>query len=48
MRWFLQALHGIVIKGVGVRTLWMPICALAALAACFLTLAVARFRKTLE
>ena len=48
MRWFLQILHGIVIKGVGVRILWLPIGALAALAASFLTLAVARFRKTLE
>ena len=48
MRWFLQVLHGIVIKGVGFRILWMPIGAQAALAACFLTLAVARFKKTLE
>jgi ABC-2 type transport system permease protein len=48
MRWFLQILHGIVVKGVGVRTLWLPIGAQVALAVCFLTLAVVRFRKTLE
>ena len=48
MRWFLQILHGIVVKGVGLRILWLPIGAQAALAICFLTLAVARFRKTLE
>ena len=48
MRWFLQILHGIVVKGVGLRTLWLPITAQIALAVCFLTLAVGRFRKTLE
>jgi ABC-2 type transport system permease protein len=48
MRWFLQILHGIVVKGVGIRTLWVPIMAQTALAVCFLTLAVARFKKTLE
>ena len=48
MRWFLQILHGIVVKGVGIRILWMPICAQVALAAGFLTLAVTRFKKTLE
>jgi len=44
MRWFLQVLHGIVVKGVGLRILWLPIAAQATLAACFLTLAVSRFR----
>lgn len=48
MRWFLQVLHGIVVKGVGFRILWLPIMAQVVLAACFLTLAVARFRKTLD
>ncbi len=48
MRWFLQILHGIVVKGVGIGVLWVPIGAQLALAATFLTLAVARFRKTLE
>ncbi len=48
MRWFLQILHGIVIKGVGVRILWLPIGAQLTLAACFLSLAVGRFRKTVD
>lgn len=48
MRWFLQALHGIVVRGVGLRTLWVPVTAQIVLAACFLTLAVGRFKKTLE
>ncbi|MBC2712991.1 MAG: ABC transporter permease [Desulfosarcina sp.] len=48
MRWFLQILHGIVVKGVGLDILWMPIAAQVTLAACFLTLAVTRFKKTLE
>ena len=48
MRWFLQILHGIVVKGVGLRILWLPIGAQAALAVTFLALAVTRFRKTLE
>jgi len=48
MRWFLQILHGIVVKGVGVRILWPPMGALAALATTFLSLAVARFKKTLS
>jgi len=48
MRWFLQILHGIVVKGIGLRELWLPISIQATLAAAFLSLAVARFRKTLE
>ncbi|GAB6907541.1 ABC-2 type transporter [Desulfosarcina cetonica] len=48
MRWFLQIMHGIVVKGVGVRILWMPLCAMAGLAIGFLTLAISRFKKTLE
>ncbi|BBO72120.1 transport permease protein [Desulfosarcina alkanivorans] len=48
MRWFLQILHGIVVKGVGIRTLWLPIIAQIALAGGFLALAVGRFKKTLE
>jgi ABC-2 type transport system permease protein len=48
MRWFLQILHGIVVKGVGMHTLWQPIGAQVILAACFLSLAVTRFKKTLE
>ena len=48
MRWFLQILHGIVVKGVGIRTLWPNVGTLAMLATAFLTLAVTRFKKTLE
>ncbi|BBO92741.1 ABC transporter permease [Desulfosarcina ovata] len=48
MRWFLQILHGIVVKGVGVRILWMPLGTLTFLAGGFLGLAVSRFKKTLE
>ena len=48
MRWFLQILHGIAIRGVGVQALWPAICAQAALAAGAVTLAILRFKKTLE
>jgi ABC-2 type transport system permease protein len=48
MRWFLQILHGIVVKGVGIRALWPPIGAQLLLAGIFLTLAVTRFKKTLQ
>ena len=48
MRWFLQILHGIVVKGVGLRTLWPHIGVQMLLAGAFLTLAVTRFKKTLE
>jgi ABC-2 type transport system permease protein len=48
MRWFLQILHGIVVKGVGLHTLWQPLGAMTLLALSFLTLAVTRFKKTLE
>jgi len=47
MRWFLQILHGIAIRGVGVQALWPAICAQAALAAGAVALAIFRFRKTL-
>lgn len=48
MRWFLQIMHGIVVKGVGVRTLWAPILIQMTLTSTFLSLAVMKFRKTLE
>ena len=48
MRWFLQIMHGIAIRGVGVQALWPAICAQALLAAGAVTLAVARFKKTLS
>lgn len=48
MRWFLQILHGIVVKGVGVDILLKPIIIQFFLAISFLSLAVVKFRKTLE
>jgi len=48
MRWFLQILHGIVVRGVGVTTLWPSILAQTSLCLGFTTLAVVKFRKTLE
>ncbi|MCC6488560.1 MAG: ABC transporter permease [Candidatus Hydrogenedentes bacterium] len=48
MRWFLIILRGIVLKGEGIATLWQPILWQTGLAVIFITLAVARFRKTLS
>lgn len=48
MRWFLEILQGIVVRGAGIATLWPAACAQTDLAAGSLTLAVARFKKTLE
>lgn len=46
LRWFLEIVHGIVTKGVGLRTLWRPILAQCALALLFLALAVRLMQKT--
>ncbi|WP_457552477.1 ABC transporter permease [Desulfobacula sp.] len=48
MRWYLEILRGIVMKGVGIKVLWPAVTAQAALAAAFITLAWARFSKTLS
>jgi ABC-2 type transport system permease protein len=48
MRWFLEILHGITLKGAGLAALWPAIAAQCGLAAVFLLLAVLRFRKTLR
>lgn len=48
MRWYLQVLRGIVMKGVGVDVLWPAVAAQASLAITFITLAWARFSKTLS
>jgi ABC-2 type transport system permease protein len=48
MRWFLQIMHGIAIRGVGLLALWPAICAQAILAAGAVILAVLRFKKTME
>ena len=47
MRWYLEILRGIVMKGVGITVLWPAIAAQAALAVAFISLAWARFSKTL-
>lgn len=48
MRWYLEVLRGIIMKGVGIKVLWPAIAAQAALAVAFITLAWARFSKTLS
>ena len=48
MRWYLEILRGIVMKGVGIEVLWPAIAAQAALAVSFISLAWARFSKTLS
>ena len=47
MRWYLEILRGIVMKGVGLEVLWPAISAQATLALLFIVLAWARFSKTL-
>jgi ABC-2 type transport system permease protein len=46
LRWFLEIIRGIVTKGVGMDALWKPILGQFGVAFLFLTLAVARVRKT--
>jgi ABC-type multidrug transport system permease subunit len=46
VRWFLQILQGIAVRGVGLSDLWPAIAAQATLAAGFVSLAVIRFKKT--
>ena len=48
MRWYLEILRGIVMKDVGVTSLWMAILAQMTLTLSFLTIAVGRFKKTLS
>jgi ABC-2 type transport system permease protein len=47
LRYFVVILRGIFLKGVGAAVLWPELCALAAIGAVTLWLAVGRFRKTL-
>jgi len=47
MRWYLEILRGVLIKGVGLRALWPAMIGQGTLACLFLTLASARFQKTL-
>lgn len=48
MRWYLEILRGVVMKGVGIRILWPAALAQLTLAVGFLLLASKRFRKTLK
>lgn len=48
MRWYLEILRGIVMKGVGIKVLWPAIAAHATLAVAFISIAWARFSKTLS
>lgn len=45
VRWFLEIVRAVFLKGTGVRELWVPYTALAAMAGGFLALAVVRFRR---
>ncbi|MBN2124082.1 MAG: ABC transporter permease [Deltaproteobacteria bacterium] len=47
MRWYLEILRGVVLKGVGLRALWPSLMGQTALAVLFITLASLRFKKTL-
>jgi ABC-2 type transport system permease protein len=48
MRWFLQVLRGIVMKGVGIEILWPEIIAQSLLSLSFILIASVRFKKTLS
>jgi ABC-2 type transport system permease protein len=47
MRWFLEIVRGVTLKGTGLRTLWPDVLMQIVLATGFLTLAAKRFKKTL-
>ncbi len=46
VRWYIEILRGVVIKGVGLGVLWRAVVAQSVLAAAFILLAAWRFRKT--
>ena len=48
MRWYLEILRGVVMKGVGLKILWPAVAAQITLATGFLFLASKRFKKTLR
>jgi ABC-2 type transport system permease protein len=48
LRFYLEILRGIVMKGVGINAIWKSVVWLAALAVGYMTLAVVRFRKTVS
>ncbi len=45
VRWFLEIVRSVFLKGTGIRELWIPYTALATMAVGLLVLAVARFRR---
>jgi len=47
MRWFLEILRGVVVRGVGMSVLWPAMSGQAILAVLFTSLAAVRFKKTL-
>jgi ABC-2 type transport system permease protein len=48
LRYFLEVLRGVYLKGVGVDVLWPQMAAMMALGLIMLTISVARFRKSLD
>jgi len=48
LRYFLEIVRGVFLKGSGIAELWPQALALLALGVAILTLSVARFRETLE
>ncbi|HKT34403.1 MAG TPA: ABC transporter permease [Nitrospira sp.] len=48
LRFFLEVLRGVYLKGVGVDVLWPQMAAMSALGIVMLTISVARFRKSLD
>lgn len=48
MRWYLEILRGVVLKGVGLKALWTAAVAQFALAAAFILLAASRVKKTIS
>ncbi len=48
LRWYLEILRGVIMKGAGIESITTPVLYLTLLAIAFITLATARFRKTLS
>jgi ABC-2 type transport system permease protein len=48
LRYFLEVIRGVYLKGVGLETLWPQMCSMAGLAVLLLTVAVLRFQKSLD
>lgn len=47
VRWFVEVMRGVMLRGAGFRDLWIPLAALALIGTTILLFAAARFRKTL-